>query len=347
MKKAKIYKGSAKEYISDVMLPSLPPIEHVIQASKNMSHYLSVGSRYRIIRKTKGFTNRGLAYMQGDKLIVPSDNEAALYVYMESFTNNAIDYAEEIDSERIPIAFAMTKDEKSQSPQLTNIGRKKREANFGNLGWKLCHIFQCSPKDSIEHLDADSRMIRLLNPMNHFPFPSPRKFKMPHDYGEDERFINLVIQTVYSQYYSEDSYKKEFREFILRSKGYFPTDVEDFQIDISHNIKKSLRQGLKDKLINENKIKEVVKNNKLLSGERQNVVSKNFIIKKNWLGKGLVVQVPRLGIQYDHDKLVSRNYKILGPGGRANKSWEKYGCYTSSRSYPLWADDSIEPLAHL
>ena len=343
MMKAEKYKGSALAYIRSVILPSLPPVQNLVQASRNLSKYLQDDSRYRIIRKTKGYNVRGLVHPFDNRLIVPSDNEAALYVYMESFVNNSINYVEEIDNSRMPIAFAMTKDEKSKSPQYTTIGRRKRESHFGQLGWKLCHIFQCSPNVSMEGLNPDERMMRLLNPMNHFPFPSPRRFRMPCDYGEDENFINLVINTLWSEYYIEDADKIEFLDFIKKSNSRFPSLVEDFQIEIMTKIQGSSATDRKRKV----REKPIYKKMQIISESFNNAnveVSKNFMLKKSWYGKGLVIVVPTLGLQYDHDLVVNANQHILGPGGSANRSWESYSCYTNSRSYPGWAADFIGPI---
>lgn len=71
-------------------------------------------------------------------------------------------------------------------------------------------------------------------------------------------------------------------------------------------------------------------------------VSKNFRVSENWLGQGLIIKVPTLGIQYDHDALVKGVWKsVLGPGGSAEKSWKSHKCYTNSNSYPSWAEPYI------
>jgi len=341
--KALSYKGSALVYIRTVILASLPPVEHLTQASRNLSSYLKDDYRYRIIRKTKGYNIRGLVHSINNRRLIPSDNEAALYVYMESFVNDSINYIEEIRDFRMPIAFAMTKKEKLNSPEYATIGRRKREAHFGQLGWKLCHIFQCSPNESMESLNPDTRMMRLLNPMNHFPFPSPRRFEMPYDYGEDEKFINLVIQTLWSEYYIKDEHKMEFLDFIEKSKSRFPGVVEDFEIEISTKAQGSSIVNRKSKSPKKTIHTKLVTN--LITSQNQNTeVSKNFILKKSWYGKGLIILVPSLGLQYDHDLVVNKNQHILGPGGSASKSWNNYSYYTNSRSFPSWAADFIVPL---
>lgn len=341
--KAEKYKGSALAYIRTVILPSLPPVQHLIQASRNLSIYLEDESRYRIIRKTKGYNIRGLVHSFDNRRIIPSDNEAALYVYMESFVNDSVNYIDEIGDFRMPIAFAMTKKEKSTSPEYATIGRRKREARFGQLGWKLCHIFQCSPIESMESLNPDTRMMRLLNPMNHFPFPSPRRFDMPYDYGEDENFINLVIQTLWSEYYFKDDDKMEFLDFIQKSKSRFPGVVEDFEIEISN---KALGSSVVDceRKPRKNSSYNKFQTNFISSNNQKVEVSRNFILKKSWYGKGLLIVVPSLGVQYDHDVVVKENQHILGPGGSAHKSWNNYSYYTNSRSYPGWAADFIGPI---
>ena len=341
--KALSYKGSALAYIRTVILASLPPVDHLTQASRNLSSYLQDDYRYRIIRKTKGYNIRGLVHSINNRRVIPSDNEAALYVYMESFVNDSVNYIEEIRDFRMPIAFAMTKEEKLNSPEYATIGRRKREAHFGQLGWKLCHIFQCSPNESMESLNPDTRMMRLLNPMNHFPFPSPRRFEMPYDYGEDENFINLVIQTLWSEYYIKDEHKMEFLDFIEKSESRFPGVVEDFEIEFSTKVPGSSKVNRKSKSPKKTAYPKHVTN--LVSSQNQNTeVSKNFMLKKSWYGKGLVILVPSLGLQYDHDLVVNENQHILGPGGSAYKSWNNYSYYTNSRSYPSWAADFIVPI---
>lgn len=278
---AESYKGSAKTYIKEFILPQLPNVYTCVYFSTSLEKYLANDTNLRIVRKFDTYNKRGSKYIYDNTLFTVSDNEAALWVYMESLRGIAFfDYKLAIKQERFPIAFALKGEEKECELVYTNIGKKKRENNFSKLGWKHCHIFQCSPNSkSINDLTLNQRMRRLLNPMNHFPFPSPRKFEMPYDYGEDPKFISLLISILLEDYYTTENLRDEFREFALNSG--VPADsiqyeCEDFDIIIGDNKQTELQTNSKT--------------NDVMIDKKFNHECIGFKIQKSWIGQGKLIK---------------------------------------------------------
>jgi hypothetical protein len=240
MKKAQVYHGSAKTYIVDHIIPELPPVKHSVAYFEALLTYLKDPKALRIIRKLSGFDNRGVAYLLNERLFTVGDNEPALWVYMESIFSAHIDFEKVIGQQELPIAFSTTAKEIAQDRIYTKVGKRKREKDFSLLGWKHCHILPCSPRgdSKFNEVSIDQRMLRFLSPMNHFPFPSPKKFSMPTDYGEDASFIQLVIQVLLDKVYQTSESRQVFKDY-LQLCGMSELEFEavqaarDFDITIS------------------------------------------------------------------------------------------------------------------
>jgi hypothetical protein len=204
--------SSLKEFLNLNFVKLLPDQDIMIKNHINLMDYLKIENPFFVLRKFKNYSNRGSIYSFENYSFTVCDNEPALWVFMESYYKSELNFLDTIQNQRFPIAFALKKEEKKGNIWGT-IGRKHKD--FSANGWKHCHIFQCSPlSESINNVnDLKRRTIRLLSPLNHFPFFSPKKYEMPFDYGENKDVINYIIWWLYNNYYSEMN-KIVFKNFV-------------------------------------------------------------------------------------------------------------------------------------
>jgi hypothetical protein len=223
---------SLKEFLNSQFTELLPNQDIIIKHHLNLVDYLESETPLFILRKFKNHSNRGNVYSFEEHSFTVSDNEPALWVFMETFYQSELDFLDLIENQRFPIAFAIKKEEKLGNIWKT-IGRKHKD--FSANGWKHCHIFQCSPlRETIANKnDLKRRSLRLLSPLNHFPFFSPRKYLMPIDYGEDKECIECVIWWLYNHFYSEKN-KNTFKNFVEIQGFAIPIrEPKDIKIDYS------------------------------------------------------------------------------------------------------------------
>lgn len=330
----KEYNGSAKEYIDGYIIPLLPKVDTLIRYSKMLEDYLKDDSHIRITRKFSEYKLRGNQYIYDNKVFTVSDNEAALWVYLEAVSDNQIITFESVVKNKVlPIAFALKLKEKEGAIEHFKVGRQKKGKEFGKSGGKLCHIFECSPRGkSINDLNVDKRMRRLLNPMNHFPFPSPSKYQMPYDYGEDPKFISLMIDALLENHYVHGESRDEFLEFANKSgvsAESIYSSTQDFQILFQ----------LKTDVLMDNEIIATK------TGQNQRVEWGNFYLSERLRGQGLIIRVANQGFYYNHDELLKDVFEDrFGPNGSARNAWENNGCYVRTTGWPKWAENHIYQL---
>lgn len=230
----KIYEWSLFMRLSDYFKKNighlLPDEKTMIVYWEHLKEYVACNDNIIIIRKFGEYKLRGNLYNHKRRDFTVSDNEPALWIYHRCLgKENAIDVFNIIKKKEIPIAFALTKSEK-KGYIWNKIGRVDK--SFSKDGWKHCHILQCSPRNTnFTNLSLEQRCYRLLSPLNHFPFPSPRFYKLTKDWGEDEGVLNWILWYLYNKHYS-DMGKEVFKEFIDMSGGTIPKEEpEDIEID--------------------------------------------------------------------------------------------------------------------
>lgn len=315
------YHGSATDFIRSVIIKSLPPVENTIYWNNSVKDYLRFKSNIRIVRRFLSFKERGKIYKSGFDSFTVSDNEPALWMYMNSFEEPNATLSQLIDEKKIPISFIR------ESKSLFNSGKQKREKQFSQKGLKHCHIFDCSPKgENLNTLSLDQRMIRLLSPMNHFPFPSPTKYEMNKDFGEDIDFRLLVIKEMLKQYYKTDSLKDKFLQFINDcGESIIEKEINDFKIQYAPKTT--------SKKFYESQIKNSSKTQKNI------LERKNFILSKTMYGKGkiILIKYDSTTIRYNHDEVFeSVKERII-----SLPCWENYGYYTKSKGMPNFIDSKL------
>jgi hypothetical protein len=249
--------ATLKEFLNLQLAELLPDQDIMIKNHLNLVEYLESESPLYILRKFRNHSNRGSQYTFENHSFTVSDNEPALWVFMETYYQSELDFPYLIENQLFPIAFAIKRDERPGNVWAT-VGREHHV--FSANGWKHCHIFQCSPLgESISHKnDLKRRSLRLLSPLNHFPFFSPRKYEMPIDYGEDKECIEYVIWWLYNHFYT-DSNKMYFKAFVEGQNFIIPIEEpKDIKIDYSiKNKKKGDTEVPEKKKTSENPINKV------------------------------------------------------------------------------------------
>ena len=316
--------ATLKEFLNLQLAELLPNQDLMIKNHLNLVEYLESESPLYILRKFRNHSNRGSQYTFENHSFTVSDNEPALWVFMETYYQSELDFPYLIENQLFPIAFAIKRDERPGNVWAT-VGREHHV--FSANGWKHCHIFQCSPLgESISHKnDLKRRSLRLLSPLNHFPFFSPRKYEMPIDYGEDKECIEYIIWWLYNHFYSDIN------------KAYFKAFVEEQDFIIPIEEPKDIKIDYKERNISEAKPPKPPKPPKDLP---KTLESSCFKIAQNWYGLGIVITV-RFGngriYQYDHDSVYDNTISHYGQ----LPCWERYGCYSSSKNIPTRAQPFV------
>ena len=330
----KHYNGSAKFYIDKHIIPTLPTSYKIITLTQSLYKYLILDSNIRYIRKLKGYDLRGNLYNH-NKVFTVTDNEPALWIYLECYENNVKDFNHYNNTGAFPVGFALTSSEKKHFNPQFNFGKQLREKKFSAEGIKHCHILQCSPRNTdFNQLSVDKRMLRLLSPINHFPFPSPKKYNMDTktgDYGEEERFIRLVKQRLYKFFYKKNNDKIFFMKYLEKagSTDFDFNDAKDF--NLSFNLKAS---GVGKIAVNKN-----ITNSKYFKLE------KNFVLKKSYYGNNHTIRFidsNNKTIEYNHDSLLNQLNKRITD----LPCWKKYGYYTNSKQLPRFVE-GLETVKHI
>jgi len=325
-----------KEFLNLEISELLPNQDIMIKNHLNLVEYLESESPFFVLRKFKNYSNRGSNYSFENHSFTVSDNEPALWVFMETFNQFELDFSALIENQGFPIAFAIKEEEKQGNMWQTK-GRKHKD--FSANGWKHCHIFQCSPLgETIAHKnDLKIRSLRLLSPLNHFPFFSPKKYEMPYDYGENKECIEYVIWWLYTNFYT-DTNKIYFKTFV-EEQGFIIAIDEPKDINIQYSIKNNQLSKTKktDNIIVKTKAaKKVTTTSSKNNSIEGKIESTCFKISQKWNGQGMIITVRfRNGriYEYDHDSVYDNTISHYGN----LPCWEQYGYFSNSRNIPARA----------
>lgn len=328
--------ATLKEFLNLQLAELLPNQDIMIKNHLNLVEYLESESPLYILRKFRNHSNRGSQYTFENHSFTVSDNEPALWVFMETYYQSELDFPYLIENQLFPIAFAIKRDERPGNVWAT-VGREHHV--FSANGWKHCHIFQCSPLgEQITHKnDLKRRSLRLLSPLNHFPFFSPRKYSMPIDYGEDKECIEYVIWWLYNHFYT-DSNKAYFKAFVEEQNFIIPIE-EPKDIKIEYSIKNNHGSKTKktDNINVETKPTKKIPKTNIIEGHLE---SSYFKIAQNLYGLGIVIIVRFSNgriYQYDHDEVYDNT--ILHYGNL--DCWKKYGYFLNTKNIPKIAQEFV------
>jgi len=346
----KSYQGNASDYIRQVIIPSLPKVADLIAFTETLYDYLLSSERVRYIRKFKDYDSRGKLYNYKGKSFTVTDNEPAIWVYMECFERLIRNFSFYEERKLFPVAFAIRKNEKLYFDNQFKYGKKPREIAFSERGLKHCHILDCSPRNTnIQALSVDQRMLRLLSPMNHFPFPAPRRNEMPKDFGEDPTMLSIVKKILYEEYYKTAEHKEAFLKYLKAAGDKALISVEDQELQIAFgpkdpNKKVKKRKEKVKKLIE----KRVVVNKTLLTDEpfpREIRIRANFRVAESDYGEGQIFLVrfnrgnyTDSTYRYNHDEVYDAAIAHL----KTLACWKNYAYYVNSSNIPQWAEEFVK-----
>ena len=328
--------ATLKEFLNLQLAELLPNQDLMIKNHLNLVEYLESESPLYVLRKFKNHSNRGSLYSFENHSFTVSDNEPALWVFMKTYHQSELDFLDLIYFQRFPIAFALKREERPGNIWNT-IGRE--HSSFSRNGWKHCHIFQCSPlRESISHKnDLKRRSLRLLSPLNHFPFFSPRKYEMPFDYGEDKECIEYVIWWLYNHFYT-DKNKIYFKAFVEGQNFIIPIE-EPKDIKIEYSIKNNHGSKTKkmDNINVETKPTKKIPKTNIIEGHLE---SSCFKIAQNWYGQGIVITLRFSNgriYQYDHDSVYDNTISHYGQ----LPCWVRYGYFINTKNIPKIAQEFV------
>jgi hypothetical protein len=242
------YSGSLREFFTNYVFPSMPSDEAVLAWDKSLTTYLDSSPPLFIVRRNRLYPLRGHIYRDKGHSFICSDNEPALWAYTECHLGKpALNFKRLIEKQMFPIAFCY-KTAESKAASWGNTGRIHDD--FSKGGWKHAHILACAKACEEEPLRV--RMLRLLSPLNHFPFPSSRKFEMDKAWEESKEVLDIIVYML-AHSLGGEARRGAFQAFIkLGGGGAIPTvPPPDISIAFKRNLEKAKRfidpHRLKDK----------------------------------------------------------------------------------------------------
>jgi hypothetical protein len=130
-----------------------------------------------VVRKSSGVRGGTMTH-SGGRSIILADNSPAQWAFMrafQGFTYSLDEVRSQLESGRIPFAFAT---KRSEISQMKYKGTLSTADNLNKRGWKLCHIDGVGLRSAtlLEDFSIE-RLVRhfqlLLKPSNHFLVPLP------------------------------------------------------------------------------------------------------------------------------------------------------------------------------
>jgi hypothetical protein len=103
--------ATLKEFLNLQLAELLPNQDLMIKNHLNLVEYLERESPLFVLRKFRNHSNRGSRYTFENHSFTVSDNEPALWVFMETYYQSELDFPYLIENQLFPIAFAIKRDE--------------------------------------------------------------------------------------------------------------------------------------------------------------------------------------------------------------------------------------------
>jgi hypothetical protein len=191
------FTGTVGEIVEEFVMQNLPAADALLEWTESLLRYaVEDPDPIHVVRgPEKGHLRR----LQGS-LIVDSDNAPAAWCFLSCFDRamNAADLPSVIREGQIPILMALA----AQKRPWWNYGRELTAAEkvrLKVLQVKHCHMLPTGARG----LSPQQRFLRNLCPLNHFLFPSPKRFCMScvgwserngGDLGESESVIGWIQQ---------------------------------------------------------------------------------------------------------------------------------------------------------
>lgn len=312
-----------------------PSLENLISSQIDFFNWWKDSTTNFIIRHSKNHQKFKIVNDAGCTYF-SSDNEACVSFYESTF-QNPIKIKDDLfrffKEKQLKVGIKVDKTLGFKTGMANGICRKNE--------LKLSHYLDAA--NSLTTVDSiKKRSAIYLSPLNIFLTPNPNRFehfingKSLYDLGEydplKEQLHSCLIQDIISKEDGELAYRLycEMCELDFEEQMEKVSSMNKNSIQIEFKRKHKRSNQTKTKQVNS--IKET-SSNKTEDVLTKGIVSKrNFILKKNYVGSGLNIQiVNKDGIPqftYNHDILLEQ----LGTRITNLPCWDKYGYYTKSGS---------------
>lgn len=312
-----------------------PFLENLISSQIDLFHWWKDSSTNFIIRhskhhhKFKVVNESGCTYFS-------SDNEACVSFY-ESIFKNPVSIKDDLfqffKKNKLKVGIKVDKELGFKTGMTNGICRK----NELKLSHYLDAANSLTTEDSIK-----KRSAIYLSPLNIFLTPNPNRFqhtidgKSIYDLGEDsltkDHLHSCLVQDIISKKDGELAYRLYCKmcelDFEEQMKKISSLKGNPIQFEFNRKHKRSNKTSIKPV----NYLTEKSSTRAEVVSASVVVTKRNFILKKNYVGSGLNIQiVSKDGIPqftYNHDTLL----KQLGSRITDLPCWDKYGYYTKSDS---------------
>ena len=235
----------SKELLSEglVIKPSLIMSSHTQLLESIRNKNIPYIMRKKGAVDNSSFRGVEIEHRDFQKKIVFSDNSPGIWLFNQLISNDdlaekcANSIIDNLEKKKVPLAHVYKSTEKEQSPLWPSLLNRMTSypANW-NAGWKLSHIFPCSPQSNDSNckltilvnsnptLFFQIRFLRNMSPFNYFLSPMSKRFKMllngespiQNDLGEDSDVINWVIYTLYNLIFKGNAeIQNAFKTYIL------------------------------------------------------------------------------------------------------------------------------------
>jgi hypothetical protein len=312
-----------------------PSLKNLISSQIDFFNWWKNSNTNFIIRHSKSHKKFKVSNYEGTTYF-SSDNEACVSFY-ESIFQNPIriknDLFQFFKENQLKVGIKVDKELGFKTGMANGICRK----NELKLSHYLDAASNLTNEDSIK-----KRSAIYLSPLNIFLTPNPNKFEHTingyslYDIGEDALIKEHLHSCLIEDIISKEDGKLAYRLYCKMCE----LDFEEQMKKISSMKRKSIQIEFKrkHKKMNKSEIKPAYSLRETSSIKAEDVLAKgivyrrNFILKKNYIGSGLNIQiVNKDGIPqftYNHDTLLEQ----LGTRITGLPCWDRYGYYTKSGS---------------
>lgn len=208
------YSGMVSDFIREMILGGSITPAHLLSWHQDLSGYFKSQRPTYVARKwlKEVRANHRVWELDGECDLVFSDNTPAIWSYVRAVSGEAAGLSKAIQDRTLPLYLALREDErkvsnwpKNKSPELSKIY---------SLKMKHCHILPCNDRsETVQSRKVlEERSFRLLSPLNHFLWPSPRHHFMSignsekavcYDLGEHPKVIEWIRWIYHHEFLSE------------------------------------------------------------------------------------------------------------------------------------------------
>jgi hypothetical protein len=174
------YDGLLSDFVKQLVEPTLPSAANLLAWHRDLVDHFSMSPCVYPARKWRKEKRGFLTSFAGvtDAMYILTDNTPAIWSFVRCSKGANPGLRRAIGDRTLPIALALQKDERDRANWRTT-GAPELDAVYSRR-LKHCHILPCNLRNVVVDTVAElrRRSARLLSPMNHFLWPSPRHYSM-------------------------------------------------------------------------------------------------------------------------------------------------------------------------